>query len=200
MIYIIITSCLQNSHDKEIRKEQYIKGINKIIELCNELKEVKIVIVENNGKRETFLDDFGLDVLYTNNNLIETNNISIKEISDIKSCIKQYNIRDDELIIKITGRYILHDDNNLIKIIQIINNNNKPHMIMKFSTIEDKIVRMVIAGCYGLLSVYFKEIVITSNIENALGNLTLKIPKHLICRLNYIGIYQCPGSNNYSLI
>jgi len=200
MIYIIITCCLLSSHDKDIRKEQYIKGINKIIELCNELKEVKIVIVENNGKRETFLDDFGVDVLYTNNNSIETNNFSIKEISDIKSCIKQYNIRDDELIIKITGRYILHDDNNLIKIIRIINNKNQPHMIMKFSTVEDKIVRMVISGCYGLLCLYMKEIVITTNIEHALGELTLQIPKHLICRLNYIGIYICPGSNNYSLI
>ena len=201
MIYIIITCCLYNSHDKDMRKEQYMNGINKIIEFFNEIKEVKIIIVENNGKRKTFLDDFGLDVLYTNNNSMETNNISVKEVADVKDCIKHYNICEDKLIIKITGRYVLHNDNNLIKIIENIkNNNDKPQMIMKFSSVEGKIVRMVISGCYGLLCSYMKKIIITTNIEHALGELTLKIPKHLICRLNYIGIYICPGSNNYSLI
>ena len=200
MVYIIITTCLHESPDKDIRKEQYSKGINKIIELCAEINDIKIVIVENNGKRKTFLDDFGLDVLYTNNNSIKTNNISVKETADVKDCIKYYNICDDELIVKITGRYILLDDSNIIKILQVITNNNKPHMIMKFSSVEGKIVRMVISGCFGLLCSYMKNIVIITNIEQALGDLTLKIPKHLQCRLIHIGIYHCPGSNNYSVV
>ena len=70
MIYFIVTTCLYN--DCKIREQQYTNGINKLKELVQDLniENYKIIIVENNGLRNTFLNNFGCDVHYTNNNFL----------------------------------------------------------------------------------------------------------------------------------
>lgn len=69
--------------------------------------EAKIIFVENNGVRPTYLDDLGCDVFYTNNNSLPTKNKGRKELQDILDCIEAYSIADDEFIVKLTGRYII---------------------------------------------------------------------------------------------
>jgi len=66
---------------------------------------IKPIIVENNGLRKTFLDDLNCDICYTNNNFIDYKHKGENELLDIKEVINQYNIKDDNTIIKITGRY-----------------------------------------------------------------------------------------------
>jgi hypothetical protein len=111
MIYFLITTSIYNNC--EIRKKEYINGITKLKYLINknEIQNYKIIIIENNGLRETFLDNLDCTVFYTNNNSLNTNNKGFKEISDLFDCIKEYNIKDDDFIVKLTGRYILNDDN-----------------------------------------------------------------------------------------
>jgi hypothetical protein len=94
--------------DPEHRKKWYIKSITKALEYAKPLN-IKPIIVENNGKRETYLDMFSsnADIVYTNNNDIPTENKAQNELLDIKQIIAQYNIQDDDLIIKLTGRYTL---------------------------------------------------------------------------------------------
>jgi hypothetical protein len=72
--------------------------------------EIKPIIIENNGERETFLNEFGVDVHYTDNNKCSFKHKGINELMDIKSAISAYDIKDDDIIIKITGRYKLIDD------------------------------------------------------------------------------------------
>ena len=106
----IITTSLIEGEKYEKRKEQYINGIEKAIDLTNNIANLKMIIIENNGKRSTFLDNFkqeNIDIFYTNNNLLNIKNKGVKELKDILDCINFYDIKDDELIIKMTGRYVL---------------------------------------------------------------------------------------------
>ena len=71
MIYLIITACLNNNwgvKDFEHRKKTYIESITQMLNVLP--RGIIPIIVENNGQRKTFLDDFGTNILYTNNNSI----------------------------------------------------------------------------------------------------------------------------------
>jgi hypothetical protein len=100
MIYFLVTTCVFN--DCLIRKEEYINGINKLKKIIQDLnfENYKIIIVENNGKRDTFLNMLDCEVYYTENNFIPTNNKGIKELQDILDCIDKYNINDTDLLLK----------------------------------------------------------------------------------------------------
>jgi len=98
-----------------------IKELNEI-DRVNEYKEsittnlsrisdrIKPIIIENNGQRRTFLDEFGVDVHYTENNKESFKHKGINELMDIKSAISAYKLKDDDIVIKLTGRYKLIDD------------------------------------------------------------------------------------------
>ena len=139
-IYIIITCCLINK-DYEERKNKYIEGISQIIKLTKKIPNKKIVIVENNTtNKKTFLEKFGLDVIYTNsNNNIHTKNKGIKEMLDILTIIKKYKIKDNNLIVKITGRYILNENSNFIKTLENYNP-NKTDCIIRYSHWSKQII------------------------------------------------------------
>jgi len=111
MIYLIITTCINNKfgiQNYEHRKNLYLYSIRKTLEYIP--KDIKVIIVENNGKRTTYLDDLGVDVHYTTNNSNTYFHKGINELQDIHSVIQSYNIQDDDIIIKMTGRYHLLND------------------------------------------------------------------------------------------
>lgn len=111
MIYLIITTSINNKFglkDDLQRKERYLYAINETLKQLP--SEIKPIIVENNGKRETYLDNFyhnnkPVEVYYTNNNKLFFKNKGINELLDIKDVINHFKINDKDVIIKITGRY-----------------------------------------------------------------------------------------------
>lgn len=112
MIYLIITTSIINKffsiNNETKRKEQYLSSIT---DTLRHLPEIIIpIIVENNGKRDTYLDHFlhygrPVRVIYTNNNNIQTDNKSTIEMIDIKEVIHECDIQANDIIIKLTGRY-----------------------------------------------------------------------------------------------
>ena len=72
MIYLIITTCIKNKHgilNDDSRKMRYIDCIQQILSLLQkENYPIIPIIVENNGLRQTYLDVFDCDILYTNHN------------------------------------------------------------------------------------------------------------------------------------
>lgn len=90
MKFFVVTTSLYN--DCNVRKQQYINGINTLKQVIQDLniENYKIIIIENNGKRDTFLNSLGCEVFYTINNFIQTNNKDIKELTDIRDCIEHY--------------------------------------------------------------------------------------------------------------
>jgi len=131
MIYLIITTCINNKfgvkHEQH-RKDRYIDSIQHLLKLIENDIYIKPIIVENNGLRQTYLDEMNCDIVYTDNN-IKFNNKPNNELLDIKEVITRYNIKEDDVIIKITGRYKLLNASfiNLIK-----NNSNIYDAFVKF--------------------------------------------------------------------
>ena len=123
MLYILATTCLRQN-----RELQYRKGLDVLIKKFKSFKlPYKIIIIENNGLRKTFLDQYQNDdtkIYYTNNQSLKSeriiNNKSVplrsctfkgyKELKDVKDCINHFKIKDEDFIVKITGRYILQDN------------------------------------------------------------------------------------------
>jgi Ca2+/Na+ antiporter len=156
--YVIITTCLLTDNFEE-RKEEYKRGINSVIQRCKD-KNYKLIIIENNGKRETFLDTFNIPVLYTNNNSLNTNNKGVKELYDVLSCIDHYKIKDNDFIIKMTGRYYIDNNSLFFDICDTINETNYDVVIKygwwrKPSNIK---INDCITGLIGMRCKYIKQI------------------------------------------
>ena len=129
MIFLIITTSIDskyNNYDYENRKKTYLESILKTLSFIPE--NIKPIIVENNGFRETYLDNINCDIYYTNNNSNIHNHKGVNELEDIKSVIEKYNINGDDIIIKITGRYHLINDDFL----KLIVNNPEFDAYIKF--------------------------------------------------------------------
>jgi hypothetical protein len=113
MIYLIITTCINNRfgiQNYDVRKKEYMHAISTSI--SHFPVEINPIIVENSSVSPTYLDNFkhneeNIPVLYTGNNDRNINNKGVIELFDIKDVIQHFSIKDDDIIIKLTGRYIL---------------------------------------------------------------------------------------------
>ena len=120
MIYIIITTSINNKvgvQNNIHRQNRYIESIQQLLQLINNDLDIKPIIVENNGLRKTYLNNLNCDICYTNNNNLSFSHKGENELLDIKEVINRYKIQDDDIIIKLTGRYKLLNLNfiNLVK-------------------------------------------------------------------------------------
>ena len=116
MIYLIITACINNKFgnlNADRRKERYLVCIQTVLDLLKGNTDITPIIVENNGMRHTYLNDVSCDVVYTNNNMTRHIHKGVNELLDIKHVIDAYSIKDDDTIIKLTGRYKLLDNSFL---------------------------------------------------------------------------------------
>ena len=111
MIYLIITTSINNrfgNRDAAERKERYLYAISETLKILP--PAICPIIVENNGERATYLDNFThagkhVRVIYTVNNSLPFRHKGANEIVDIKEVIERLSINDDDTIIKLTGRY-----------------------------------------------------------------------------------------------
>ena len=203
MIYFLITTSVFN--DCYIRKNQYIAGINKLKKIIQNLifENYKIIIVENNGKRDTFLNMLDCEVNYTQNNFLQTtNNYGVKELQDILDCIDKYNIDDTDFIVKMTGRYILDDNSEFMNVIKNIHNTKYDCVIKYGSYLMPVNYKMddCITGLIGMSCLYVKQIQKPNEnecVEWEWAKVTNLIDHKKIHLVNKLGINICPGSNDY---
>lgn len=158
MIYIIITTCINNKFgvkNDTHRKNRYTECIKHLLKLIKNNDNLHPVIVENNGERKTYLNDINCDIVYTESN-IKSNNKANNELSDIKTVINKYNIHDNDIIIKLTGRYKII---NLNFINLILNNYSKKDVFIKFFNVCTKKFTMHKDDCVlGLFAIKCKYI------------------------------------------
>ena len=202
MLYFIVTTSLFN--ECLIRKEQYINGINKLKKIIKDLniENYKIIIVENNGKKNTFLNMLDCEVYYTENNFLQTNNKGIKELKDVLDCIDKYNINDDDFIVKMTGRYILNDNSEFMNVIRNIHNTNYD-CVIKFGCYYKPVNYKMddcITGLIGMSCIYVKQIEKPNEnecVEWKWAKVTNLIDYKKIYLVNNLDINICPDSNDY---
>jgi hypothetical protein len=158
MIYIIITTSINNkvgSQNNIHRQNRYIESITQLLQLTNNELDIKPIIVENNGFRETYLDGLNCDVCYTDNNKTDYYHKGENELLDIKEVIKQYNIDDDDIIIKVTGRYKLLN----LNFINLVKNNKDHEAFVKFFNVCTKkyMFNDCVLGLFAIKCKYLKD-------------------------------------------
>lgn len=211
MIYCILTVCLTDA-DFIIRQKEYEQGITSLLQSVKSLPNVKVVIVENRGSRKTFLDTFGVPVLYTQSDRMGTNNKGIKELTDVLECIRNYNIQDDDFIVKMTGRYILEPNSPFIQhLTQMTTNDNYSGiqcMIRYGSYLQSVQPPMddCITGLIGMKCKYVKTIQMPSGNECVEWKWAKKSREIAAMNISNVralpklGIRICPASHAYFLV
>ena len=113
MIYLIITTSIATNLGVDyfkVRMDRYIYAISETLKHVP--SSIQPIIVENNGNKLDFLERFQhagkkVPVLYTRNNSIAAKSKGVNEMLDIQAVLREYNIQDNDIIIKLTGRYRL---------------------------------------------------------------------------------------------
>ena len=108
MIYLILTTSLINKYGSSVnREEEYRTALSETLSHLPAC--IQPIIVENNGARTTFLEQLTHDhrsvpVLYTDHNTRRASK-GVKELLDIQYVIRRYGIQNNDMVIKVTGRY-----------------------------------------------------------------------------------------------
>ncbi len=110
-VRLILTAALSDAHFAW-RKSQYIKSFNQIYTYGYRKNDFYIVeALKKHGP--TFLDEYCNHVYYAQNNNPNFKNNGINEAITLLEAFNHFNFNDDDIIIKMTGRHFLMNDNFL---------------------------------------------------------------------------------------
>jgi hypothetical protein len=198
MTYFILTASLIKNGKEQKREEQYRQAFAALKASLAKFQgiQAKILIVENNGKRQTFLDELGADaVIYTNSNLANEPNKGVKELKDIQAAIQQQGIQPDDFIVKMTGRYSVKDGSEFMK--AVAERAQSTDAIVRYGSFTNETapatkVADVITGLIGIRAKYIPAIqsdgIGGSPIEWQWGKVITQIPDERVVALNRLGV------------
>lgn len=205
MNYFLVTTTILKTTDEEKyekRKQQYIVAIQKLKDILSKSEtEYKIIIIENNGFRPTYLDELDCEVFYTENNL-NNNEKGYKELKDVLDCIEHYHIQDDDFITKMTGRYILEETSQYLHAVLNLHK-QKYDCIIKYIILSlpvDYRCEDCMTGLVGMRCRYVKQIQFPNTnecVEWKWAKASYLIDEDKICKLQTLGILICAGLDNY---
>ncbi len=167
-IRIILSAALLDS-EFDVRKGHYIKSINALREYGY---ENPYIVDSVKPKGPTFLDDYSTHVLYSHVNDARLLNKGVNEASSLIAAFKHFDFNDDDMIIKMTGRYYFASRNFLDAVEQNPN-------VDAFVRVEKN--GNILTGCFGLRCKYFKEMLDSINLE--------RMEKDLVCIETLVGNY-----------
>jgi len=157
MIYLIITTSINTKYDivnEAHRKQLYLNSIRTTLIYIKNIG-IKPIVVENNGNRSTYLDILDCDIFYTNNNSNIYEHKGVNELKDIKDIIDAYGILDDDMIIKLTGRYCPLNKS----FFEMVQSNVKYDVFLKFFNVCKKIYTDddCVLGLFAIRCKYLKK-------------------------------------------
>jgi hypothetical protein len=167
MIYFLVTCSLIDKHPtpwiikvpEGFRTQEYAEGIEAVLNISKYVPNSKVILIENNGSRKTFLDLYrGCKVFYTNNNNLKTKNKGIKELTDVKECIQHFGIQDDDFVVKVSGRYQIMDKSPFFERLRDL---SVVYCILRYGSFNvpsDTRVKDCITGLIGMRAKNVKEI------------------------------------------
>ena len=170
MIYLIITACIHNTHgfrDKKSRMQTYVHHIR--ASLSHLPPEIQPIIVENSAKNApTYLDGISrAPVVYTQNNLdaTKTQHKGITELADIHAIMSQFHIADDDIVIKLTGRYCVQSPDFFEF---VLHNQHKYDAFVKFYNVctHQFMYDDCVLGMYALKAKQLREFRYSTETEN----------------------------------
>lgn len=198
MIYLIFTCSIITPDREQIYKECITDTIQKLSGY-----PIKFVIVDNTGLESSLLDTIkDATVIYTNtnNNMSFTNDNrpghkGVKEFFDILTVCDKLNVQDDDIVVKLTGRYTIkgtHFFDILLKNESIYDCFLKCYNVC----LREYCKNDMIMGLYGMRYKYLSEI----NYMNIVINKTIDGVNHCTCSMCKFCIEENAKENNDSVI
>lgn len=203
MIYFLVTATLYT--DCPIRDEQYKNGIRALKDAIQtlQIQNYRIVIIENNGIRDTFLNHLDCDVYYSYNNIfLTTGNKGYKELQDIFDCIEGYQMDDTDFIVKMTGRYILHESSEFMNAVKQLQDTHY-ECVIRYGSYSNPVnykTNDCITGLIGMSCRHIKRIRISEEhecVEWLWAEVACRIPEEKVHIVSQLGIDICPTSDHY---
>lgn len=145
------------------RQNQYVRSIEALISYG-----YYPYVAESCAAAPTFFDAYTNRVFYTLSNNASLNNKGVNESVSLLLGLQQCNFADEDIILKITGRYFLQSD----YIIRMLEDNPEIEALAKFVPITDTI-DAVLTGCFALRFDRFKEMLATFDYD--------KMEREMIC-------------------
>ena len=203
--WVILTASLIDQ-DHEERQREYDRGIRSAIAAFADLPRTKLCIVENNNnKTHSFLDRFGIPVLYTNNNSLNVQDKGLKELQDVRDAITHFGIKDNDFIIKMTARYYIPDPD--CPFVTAVKENRYEGIVRFGSCMEPAKVHKVhdcITGLIGMNCRSVRSIVEPKEygcIEWAWGRAMCVLPDDAVCKISHLGVMVAfGGMHNFRLV
>lgn len=140
---IVLTAALIN-HKYYERKKEYINAIS----ILNRFGYNNLYIIESVRSHKTFLDDYCENVIYTNSNNFNLQNKGVNEGNAIVKSLDKLDCKDEDIVVKLTGRYYFISD-SFLKTIQ-----SNPSIDVFAKLFLDG---QVFTGCFAMRYKYFKE-------------------------------------------
>lgn len=189
--FIFTTSIIDPS-----REMVYFYSIKESMKILSHLP-FEFYIVENNGERKTILDDIsGAKVLYTHTNSIRAFTAKgMKEFHDIMFIAEKYDFDDDDIVIKLTGRYTLENPATFLE--SLAGLENKYDAFIKWYNIcsREYLYDDCILGLFVLRYKYLKDfnyIEMSSHpsMEHIFASyIRDNIPNERILEIKHLGVY-----------
>jgi hypothetical protein len=204
MIYFLVTCSLIDKHPTpwiirvpdDYRIREYETGIQTILNISRHIPNSKVILIENNGQRKTFLDLYkGCQVFYTNNNALLTKNKGIKELKDLKECIEHFKIEENDFVVKLSGRYNIIDNSPFIQGLHSLEGIECMLRYGSFNKPSDTKVKDCITGLIGMRARYIKQIEEPHEndpVEWKWAWVTYSIDDTKIVAMKFLGLYMRP--------
>jgi hypothetical protein len=214
-IYFVLTAALNKSPK---RCRQYARSIQILMNETKQMlthKSYRIVYVEGNGRRTTCLEnDFGVEILYTNNSgVITGGNYGTNELLDVTDAISYFDMKDTDLLVKMTGRYYLDHHSPFLSILNEMNF-HEARALVKFGSYMKPSNQPMMDCISGLIMLPVSSIPVIWQYWNQLSNkkdnciewqwaaAALALPPSQVVPIQgTMGIYISPGEDdNFRLV
>lgn len=148
---ILCTSALL-AHDFEARKAEYMKSLSFLS--ARGYKPYVVEAIAQSGP--TFLENYSDQVFYSRVNNHHLRNKGVNEARSMLAAFEHFGFKDNDMILKLTGRYSFNSDSFL----KLIENNCDVDAFMK----KDE-HGQVFTGCFAMRCNYFKDMLRQIDLE-----------------------------------
>jgi 5S rRNA maturation endonuclease (ribonuclease M5) len=149
-IHVLCTAAILPIKYEE-RKQQYTRALKRVSEFC-----YKPYIVESCVPGPTFLNDLSTEVLHTLSNNPHLKNKGVNEFVSMIKAFEHWSFNDDDIIVKLTGRYFFQND----AFLRFLEDSSDIDCAAKFVTVPagpTKGVDAVLTGCFAMRCDLFKQ-------------------------------------------
>lgn len=143
-VKIVITAALIETQFEK-RKSEYIETIS----ILNKYGFKNPYIIESISSGKTFLDDYSENVIYPNVNNFHLRNKGVNEGVSIANSLDRLNFHEEDIVVKITGRYHFIS----VSFLKTIESNPSIDVFVKLAPDGQ-----VYTGCFAMRYKYFREL------------------------------------------